>query len=60
MESTMKEELVIYTGTKEYERSKNRLFYRNGYYKRALVTQFGTISETGKAVRESSMLYLLT
>lgn len=45
MESTMKEELVIYSGTKEYERSENRLFYRNGYYKRALVTQFGTIPE---------------
>lgn len=41
----MKEELVVYTGTKHYERSKDRLDYRNGYYKRALVTQFGTIPE---------------
>jgi transposase-like protein len=45
MESTMKEELTLYTGTKEYERSKNRLFYRNGYYQRSLVTQFGTIAD---------------
>jgi putative transposase len=45
MESTMKEELVTYTGTEHYQRSKHRLYYRNGYYKRALVTQFGTIQE---------------
>lgn len=45
MESTMKEELVAYTGTKHYQRSKDRLDYRNGYYKRALVTQFGTIAD---------------
>jgi len=45
MESTMQEELVAYTGTKHYQRSKDRLDYRNGYYKRALVTQFGTIPD---------------
>ena len=45
MESTMKEELVIYSGRKRYERGKDRGFYRNGYYGRALVTQFGTIEE---------------
>ena len=45
MESTMKEELILHNGTRHYERSKNRLSYRNGYYERALVTQFGTIPE---------------
>jgi transposase-like protein len=45
MESTMKEELTSYTGRTHYQRSNNTLHYRNGYYKRALVTQFGTIPE---------------
>ena len=45
MESTMKEELVLYTGRKKYERVKERRFYRNGYYQRSLVTQFGTIGD---------------
>ena len=45
MESTMKEELTLYTGRKHYQRSNSTLDYRNGYYKRALVTQFGTIQD---------------
>jgi len=45
MESTMKEELSVYLGRGEYERSSNTPSYRNGYYKRSLVTQFGTIDE---------------
>lgn len=45
MESTMQEELTIFTGTEPYERPPQRLYYRNGYYSRSLVTQFGTIED---------------
>jgi len=45
MESTMQEELTEYIGRRQYERSGEQIVYRNGYYDRALVTQFGTISE---------------
>jgi len=45
MESTMQEELTEYIGRGQYERSGEQIVYRNGYYERALVTQFGTISE---------------
>jgi putative transposase len=45
MESTMQEELAIFTGTEPYERPPQRLYYRNGYYSRSLVTQFGTIED---------------
>lgn len=45
MENTMEEEMAIYTGRKRYERTKENIFYRNGYYKRGLVTQFGTIEK---------------
>ena len=45
MESTMKEELEEYTGRKRYERKQENTYYRNGYYKRALVTEFGTVNE---------------
>jgi putative transposase len=46
MESTMQEELSLYVGREQYERTDtdNRL-YRNGYYERSLVTQFGTIPD---------------
>ncbi len=55
MESTMKEELVLYTGRERYERKREHRYYRNGYYKRALVTQFGTIPEIKvPTVREGS------
>ncbi len=45
MESTLQEELTLYTGRKPYQRPSGTLHYRNGYYRRALVTQFGTIPE---------------
>ena len=45
MESTMQEELTEYIGRRQYERSTEQTAYRNGYYERALVTQFGTIGE---------------
>jgi putative transposase len=43
MESTMITELVKHTGVGYYKRSENRQDHRNGYYDRALVTQFGII-----------------
>lgn len=43
MESTIKEELTMYTQAEWHERTNRRQDYRNGYYKRSLVTQFGTI-----------------
>jgi len=45
MEATMQEELTEYIGRKQYERSIEQIAYRNGYYERTLVTQFGTIAE---------------
>ena len=45
MESTMKEELSVYLWREEYERSTDAPLYRNGYYQRSLVTQFGTIGQ---------------
>jgi len=45
MESTIKEELVMYTQSEWYQRTAERREYRNGYYKRSLVTQFGTIDD---------------
>jgi putative transposase len=43
MESTLKEELTVYTQAEWYKRTADRREYRNGYYKRSLITQFGTI-----------------
>jgi len=44
MESTMITEIVQKTGVGYYKHSpKNRFDYRNGYYERTLVTQFGII-----------------
>jgi putative transposase len=45
MESTMQIELTKYTGTEKYQRLDKPKPYRNGYYQRSLVTQFGTISD---------------
>lgn len=45
IESTLQEELAIFTGTEPYQRPPQRLYYRNGYYNRSLVTQFGTIED---------------
>jgi len=43
MESTLKEELVMHTEREPYQRSDNNPIYRNGYYERGLITQFGAI-----------------
>jgi len=45
MESTMKDELAMHTGRERYKRSPKSSDYRNGYYNRSLVTQFGTITD---------------
>lgn len=45
MESTLKEELVMHVQRKPYERTQQDNMYRNGYYGRSLVTQFGTVSD---------------
>lgn len=45
MESTLKEELVLHTGRISYQRTGKDPIYRNGYYLRSLVTQFGTVAD---------------
>jgi len=45
MESTLKEELSLHTGRMSYQRTGKEPIYRNGYYLRSLVTQFGTVSD---------------
>lgn len=45
MESTLKEELILHTGRAPYQRAVEESIYRNGYYTRALVTQFGAIDD---------------
>jgi transposase-like protein len=45
MESTLKEELTLQAGRLPYQRSGKDIIYRNGYYQRSLVTQFGTVSD---------------
>ena len=45
MESTLEEDLAMYTKAQWHERTATRRAYRNGYYKRNLVTQFGTIND---------------
>jgi transposase-like protein len=55
MESTMQEELTEYIGRKQHERSSEHMVYRNGYYERALITQFGTIENISvPALRNAS------
>ena len=44
MESTMEEELALYIENRQEEKDKPSL-YRNGYYTRALVTQFGLLND---------------
>jgi len=44
MESTMIEELEVYTQTEYHEQIERYKLYRNGYYQRDLVTQFGSLS----------------
>jgi len=45
MEATLKEELVLHTGRTSYQRIGKESVYRNGYYSRSLVTQFGTVAD---------------
>ena len=45
MESTLKEELTLQAGRLPYQRSGKDIVYRNGYYQRSLVTQFGIIND---------------
>lgn len=43
MESTLKEDLMLHIDRQPYQRTRDGATYRNGYYKRSLVTQFGTV-----------------
>ncbi len=45
MESTLKEELALYSGRLPYQRTGPDIVYRNGYYARDLVTQFGLVRD---------------
>jgi putative transposase len=45
MESTLKEEITLHISRLPYERSGKDIIYRNGYYRRSLVTQFGTVND---------------
>lgn len=45
MESTLKEELTLHVDRRPYQRTLHPVGYRNGYYERGLVTQFGTVDE---------------
>lgn len=45
MESTLKEELALYSGRLPYQRTGSGIVYRNGYYTRDLVTQFGLVQD---------------
>ena len=45
MESTLKEDLMLHIDRQPYQRMGDNVRYRNGYYKRGLVTQFGTIND---------------
>ena len=45
MESTIEEDLLMYTKAQWHERTEKRRAYRNGYYRRSLVTQFGTVND---------------
>lgn len=45
MESTMEEEMVVYTGAEWNEKVKERIDYRNGYRYRDLLTIYGNIEK---------------
>lgn len=45
MESTLKEDLTMHIDRLSYQRTSDADDYRNGYYERSLVTQFGTIND---------------
>ena len=43
MESTMEEELMMYTQAEWHERTQAKIDYRNGYRHRDLLTEYGDI-----------------
>ena len=45
MESTMNEELELYSKEAYQEEQERYTLYRNGYYRRSLVTQFGLLDD---------------
>lgn len=45
MESTMNEELEVYTQQEYHQQIERYRLYRNGYYQRTLVTQFGYLND---------------
>jgi putative transposase len=45
IEDTMDEEMVSYQQRKRYQRARDRMDYRNGYYRRGLDTTFGPIED---------------
>ena len=45
MELAMLDEITKYTNTQPYQRTDNRLDYRNGYYYRNLDTEFGPMNK---------------
>lgn len=45
LESTMQEELVIYTGREWNQKINKKTDYRNGYYYRDLLTSFGNVRQ---------------
>jgi len=45
MQICMEEEMIEYTQTQRYQRTENRLDYRNGHYLRRLETELGPIDE---------------
>ena len=45
MEATLQEELALYVQREPYQRISQDSAYRNGYYQRSLLTQFGIIDD---------------
>lgn len=45
MESTLEEDLQLYTQAQRQEQVEKYKLYRNGYYRRTLVTQFGYVND---------------
>ena len=45
MESTLREDMMLHIDRRPYQRTPDHGSYRNGYYERGLVTQFGTIND---------------
>lgn len=45
MESTLQEDLMLHIDRRPYQRTRDNANYRNGYYERNLVTQFGTVND---------------